>query len=802
MCEIDKNNRIALDQSPWLIDFALSTHVGIPFYDLAYLEMDILLRRMDSRRDHLEDWENWRIMADFLTSAVHPENAPERESLERIWRLIEPIRAYAQKLIERAGNKDLMAQFERAFWLAAMAAGVMVTRRSRMEPPEKHKASLFYSACALDKVLSTFGMRPPSVNPFPISWEVPLLTEEDIRAYYEGAKKAIIEDYRSEFTNLEKWVVPLAGVETPHAGEHPHPYPPLSEDIDPDMLEAMGLVNTQGKILAAGKPDIDLPKALEDSDPVDDVPKRLLERPRVVLIGEPGAGKTVTLEHLMLGHIKARQTNPSHPIPVLVPLSRFDGKTDFASYARSYLLNLKDHAENLPLVWLLDALNEMPNMGTRTGETKARRLLDEVVEFLQNELKAGETHKFERRFVLSCRIDDYKDELRRISRLDKVVLHPLNPELIQKIIQNRLRGRVEPRPEALWREIKGSDGLLRAYHAFNKAGLEEKFWTDEATSIPDEVIQTYIQGADTDTREAFKKRQNSGKRLNWSDYPAPFAEDMTARKEMLEDKRELLKLARNPFDLQLLIALAMIQGGADRLPNNRAGLLIEQAESRLKYELKEGEKRKDSTWNDKTIPRIKSVLMRVAEAIQRTEQRTEIPLKEALEAAAETDAHDLLNKAARATLIQIRETVRFQHQLWQEYFAALSLMESIQRDEDLSWYFAGAWWDYGAWRESLKLLVQVSQDQALDLDTVVQRLGSYSPEAALDLYRDFGPAEGRSGAGMHPATHDVLLKSAQQKSEYDFEKQCWREPLGDPRGRAAAWRVLGRLPAPARSDGR
>jgi len=788
ICLLDSSGKLPLNQSPMVIDFALSTSSGIPFYDLAYLEMDILLRRMPANRGSRADWQAWLDMTKFLASAVEPVGEPSTEILERIWGLIKPIRTYAASLIVRGGDRDTRAQFERAFWLAAMAAGVMVTRRSRMEPPEKHKAALLYAARMLKKLMAALQMRQLNAAPYPIDWERPPLSEAMVAAYYEGAERAIIDSFRAEYKTVGAWAEPLAGEQTPHLSDrHDLRGQPMEDaELDSGLLEMMEMLGpVAGNHLETAQDDGDLPKALDEAAPVKDVPDTLFGLSRAVLIGEPGAGKTVTLEQLMIRHIAARKADSRHPVPVLVPLARFDGKQSFSDYARSYLLNLGDYADELPMVWLLDALNEMPSTGIKTGETKPRELLPEVIGFLKDELAAGEQRKFDRRFVLSCRVADYRDELRSIDGVDKVALRPLSPEQIRRIIQRRLQKKPAV-AEALWRELKGSDELLAAYSAFAAAGNTEDFWDENR--MPTDVAWQYIK--DPTLLDSLKQRLENNESVTWADIPVPFTDDMTARKAMLKDERGLLKLCRNPFDLTLLITLALSRG-MDKLPTDRAGLLIQQAEARLNYEKQEGTRRKDSSWTESTIARIKAALTQIAVAIQDTEQRTEVSAEAALTAAADSDAAELLRKAERATLIQYRDTIRFQHQLWQEYFASFTLLRAMENGESPARFFGETWWNAGAWRESLKFLLQVSGDPA----KVARWLAPYSPEVALNVLPEAALLVANASKGE---TLSMPSDSAPSVRASLIAGANAHKNDGDPRGRAAAYRVLGRLGADER----
>lgn len=76
----------------------------------------------------------------------------------------------------------------------------------------------------------------------------------------------------------------------------------------------------------------------------DDVPDaRLAIRNlrRVVLLGEPGAGKTTTLLKLTVDLVREAQANPDAKLPLYIPLREFDGSTPFADFIRAKAHNLQ-----------------------------------------------------------------------------------------------------------------------------------------------------------------------------------------------------------------------------------------------------------------------------------------------------------------------------------------------------------------------------------------------------------------------------------------------------------------------------
>jgi hypothetical protein len=81
-------------------------------------------------------------------------------------------------------------------------------------------------------------------------------------------------------------------------------------------------------------------------DDVADARAPLAEMKRVILLGEPGAGKTTTLLQLAVDLARAAQAAPeTAPLPVFIPLRQFDGKDAFAAFVQGQTYNL---ARRLP----------------------------------------------------------------------------------------------------------------------------------------------------------------------------------------------------------------------------------------------------------------------------------------------------------------------------------------------------------------------------------------------------------------------------------------------------------------------
>jgi formylglycine-generating enzyme required for sulfatase activity/DNA-binding winged helix-turn-helix (wHTH) protein len=174
----------------------------------------------------------------------------------------------------------------------------------------------------------------------------------------------------------------------------------------------------------------------------------------VILLGDPGCGKTSTLESL--AHDYATE---NFWLPIPLDLGNFNAHdaledfivrgwvnlVDFGPIERSALGGiLRHYLETGRLVFLFDALNEMP-LGRYRDNCLALR------QFIDRWSSAGN------RFVVSCRVLDYGDELYGLQRIE---IQPLSDEQIQQFIENEC----SQNPQALWRGLRGggdnSDRLL------------------------------------------------------------------------------------------------------------------------------------------------------------------------------------------------------------------------------------------------------------------------------------------------------------------------------------------------------
>jgi formylglycine-generating enzyme required for sulfatase activity len=167
-----------------------------------------------------------------------------------------------------------------------------------------------------------------------------------------------------------------------------------------------------------------------------------------------------------------------------------------------------------------------------------------------------------------------------------------------------------------------------------------------------------------------------------------------------------LALGRNPY---MLVMLAQVYAAQQRLPQNRGRLFAAFVATLLARE----EKRCDPAHWPGTEA-LRQALAQLAYAMQQAGERgtaLDESWATAQIAVAGCRAADLLYLATSATLLEWQGgTVRFIHQLVQEYFAAVALHNAWQAGADLRAYWSQGWSTPSGWEESFVLLAGLMPD--------------------------------------------------------------------------------------------
>lgn len=451
---------------------------------------------------------------------------------------------------------------------------------------------------------------------------------------------------------------------------------------------------------------------------------------RVVLLGEPGGGKTTTIWKLAAELVAEAMQNHKAPIPLLVRLGRWTEEAKFLpAFIAAQLGELGAHLPQLlaekRAVLLLDGLNELP-VGHRDFKyPQVKKLIQDHPALMA---------------VVSCREHDYTVDL----GFDKIAITPLDPLRIREFAEKYL-GK-EQGDSLFWRfvspQVRQSYERLWAELAQKHPTPEQILW--QASELPKEIVW-----------ESQDRQKEIG--LRWSYWLL-----------LREIPNSLMMLARNPY---MLLMLCSVYAEHGRLPENRGDLFRLFVDTLLKRE---------QVPPYEQAPLIAS-MARVAYEMQSRCTNDEQGSAQTTLLKKEVDI--LLDErsqhlARSASILSVGEKVRFTHQLLQEYFAAkymdLEIHAGRLRAETI--WPRDRWWERTNWEEASVLLAGLYE---YDCSGVVNWLADANPELAAICAT-------QSGAKL-PATTAERLRDRWIPRLTDLQ----RDPA--PAARANIGRALGRL---------
>jgi formylglycine-generating enzyme required for sulfatase activity len=340
--------------------------------------------------------------------------------------------------------------------------------------------------------------------------------------------------------------------------------------------------------------------------------------------------------------------------------------------------------------------------------------------------------------VVTCRALDY---VVKLEGLQKVEVSPLDEERIRTFLHNYLG---ETAGEQLFWAMAGGEDVRKLWDTWQRlSGTWTEFWTAE--EMPRNVYPE----------------------TTW------FQEQLWER--LRKEPPLLLALGRNPY---LLLMTAQVYAGAGgKLPANRAKLFAAFVDTLLGRE----KKRNPEQWIEAELQ--KDSLAALAYAMQAkrwrgTTAEREWAVARLCQAVPGCDTEKLLTLATSATLLDADETtVRFYHQLLQEYFAARELGRRVLGGEALDRYWPPKrWWEPSGWEETAILLAGMEPDAS----ALLEKLTAVNPVVAARCL-----VEG----GVHTseiAKHEAALALV---NSLDDERMS-------PGARAQAGQLLARLGDP------
>lgn len=476
-----------------------------------------------------------------------------------------------------------------------------------------------------------------------------------------GQRAVVFAPRRQELQYLDAILAQyeaLAGRYTPLAGDTeiavPAAHPTRWHDFDRFLPPEFALLAAE-----------DQPAPRFERKPVHDLRQAMHQYRRLVVLGEPGSGKTTTLRMLHRDYAQAAKADPAAPLPVRVELNRYSGDEPALEFVLRNGEDLSvDLTRHLPAylhagrcVLLLDGLNEMPQ---RDYADRVRR-----IQLLLDRFPAAPV-------AVTCRAADYVEAL----RLQKLEILPLDKKR-QREYLHRYLGEAEG--DALFWQLAGGKDAAALWHTWQSAGGSwDEFW--QADKMPEDVYKET-----TAAQDALWAKLRSGAQSS------------------------LLVLAANPYLLAMLSRL--YRPGEGKLPQNRASLFGSFVALLFK---RENDRRQTSGAGWPGEATLRAALAQLAFAMQRAGERgtsIERAWAEAQLVAAGCTPSIALRAAEDATLLDLAGgRVRFVHQLLQEYFAALAWQAQLAKGADLRPYWPDGWTIPSGWEETAVLLAGLLPD--------------------------------------------------------------------------------------------
>jgi class 3 adenylate cyclase len=316
----------------------------------------------------------------------------------------------------------------------------------------------------------------------------------------------------------------------------------------------------------------------------------------IVLLGEPGCGKTTAIESLTYDY--AHQPDR---LPLLLHLDEFTGGASVEDFiircwggspraghwgAPELAAQLATYLEAGKLFFLFDALNEMPIEGFCERCAALRVFIDR-----------GSAQG--NRFLVTCRILDYGGEF---SGLQRVEIQPLSDDQIRRFLQNEL----PTRWQVLWDMLRSDDSRHR---------LLEMARNPYLLTI---MIDVFEEDGELSINRADLMRRFTQIMLEWARVKCP-------PEQWLDAELQTEALAVMAYEMQVRSGFG-------------TKVKTEQVKAVMPRRLQP-----DPNWPAKDVP-----------------------------------PDQVLNLAANANIVEMpvdRLTVRFYHQLLQEYFAARQLLK-------------------------------------------------------------------------------------------------------------------------------
>lgn len=388
---------------------------------------------------------------------------------------------------------------------------------------------------------------------------------------------------------------------------------------------------------------------------------------KVVLLGEPGCGKSVSLLKLTLEFANKAIEDDEELIPILVPLGSYKDDIPPIEYVKKRMAKdtnaINAIFEPEHCLFIFDALNEV-------ASSKRSNIVTYILGLS--------------RYIVSCRLLDYKQEFQKQKDILRIEILELNllqiKDAITKKISLQNRGN-------LWEALGGNDKLILFWENMCKEGKESEFW-ESPNAIPHNDYLTIKEETTIYELDAWENMHAKG----------------------------LIPLCRNPMLLRMVYDLYL--KNRTNLPENRGQLFEQFTNECLDSEIKKIRQKEEKSSEELVVlkKRTLEMLTLIAQSIISNKQGTGISYSDGYELLIkEFDAKEIeeIEKFAHDASILLVDTdeYRFIHQLHQEYFASRYLSSVFENGGSSSAFFSSPiWWETTGWEESAVLLAGIFKE--------------------------------------------------------------------------------------------
>lgn len=218
---------------------------------------------------------------------------------------------------------------------------------------------------------------------------------------------------------------------------------------------------------------------------LDDITEATARHPALALLGEPGAGKTTTLNRLALDAARAALTGAAAAVPLLLPLAAYrDYPSPHAFLEAQWRQavgtpNLAERLRQGRLLLLCDALNEMPAHDARDYRERVGAWRRFVGDWPGN------------RMIFTCRSRDYSEPL----GLPQVEIERLDDDRVQDFLNRYLP---PEQATATWRKLDGTPllDLVRNPYYLNMLAFlvgQGGGWPGSRAALFDGFVRTLLK---------------------------------------------------------------------------------------------------------------------------------------------------------------------------------------------------------------------------------------------------------------------------------------------------------------------